>query len=165
MKNKKHWAWLLVLTTSIILLSGLFLTGVVGSKPNLTHIVNRLGLGNQNISEEDVEQEIAEMSEQAKRLYSDKPGGKSFSGLPDSVNGIVKSELIPCELFFKEDPRSTYGMSGEEIDFHRGKYFLKIAFDNGKISVTGPFKRFPSRVEIVQLKVNGKIKKGLIIED
>lgn len=163
MVSMKKKTLIFLLTVVFILLAvGI---GITAIKPIFTHVINKEGISGQNISKEDVEGYMTEMSEGIKKLYTDTPGHKSASGLPDDVNGIVKIELVPNEQVYKENPDFANSLSAEEKEFYKGKYELRITFDNGEMIGTGPYSKMPRIIKIGRITVQGKPKKVLIIEE
>lgn len=163
MERKKVAILLFFLLLSVL---SILNVGKVVSKTDLEHVIyDESAFKKTGTSKEDVEAYMMEMREKIKSLYSKRAGEKSASGLPDDVKRIVKVELVLFEKVSQEKPDMVKGFTEEEKKFCQGKYMLKIIFDNGKVHWEGPCTTMPSRIEIGNIKVLGKPKKVLIVEE
>ncbi|MEW5707011.1 MAG: hypothetical protein AB1743_09515 [Actinomycetota bacterium] len=120
---------------------------------------------NDGMSDREFAQYMNDWQKEVRSLYSNTRGKKRASGLPDDTNKIIKTELISYDELFARNPNIEKSFTEEEKAFLKGKYELKIIFDNGRVSAAGPFKTMPKKVEIKTIRLLDKPKKVLIIED
>ena len=120
---------------------------------------------NDGMSDREFTQYMSDWQKEVRSLYSNTHGKKRASGLPDDANKIVKTELILYDELFVRNPDIGKSFTTEEKAFLKGKYELKMTFDNGRVSATGPFTTMPTKIEIKSIRLLNKPKKVLIIED